>query len=207
MTTTKSLKDRLFNAVGIQVSELQERYRKDDSSAVANLARLRRGVGKSPGEHFDLIGLTIEGLYPDAKGLPDEPTEAENAAFAALTLFALHQQSHRNASMHRSQYSFGRSARLLGRHTNSQDAVRARFTALATAQSWDGTVRYAMSFIQQFRAQAIPLDYAQFAVDLYRLQFPDSADRVRLRWGRDFYRQHHPEDDAENNDTSADTDA
>lgn len=197
MTSTEPISVRLRDHVADRASKLQTDYRQDRSAAVADLARLRRGIGQQPGEDIALIGLTIAGLYSDPRGLRDGATDAERAAFAALTLFALHQQSHRNASMHRKGYSFGRSARLLGRHTQAQDAVRARFSAVATATSWDEGVRHARGLIQQFRAHDIPLDYGQFAVDLYRLLHRDFADSVRLAWGRDFYRVRNAEDDGE----------
>ena len=33
----------------------------------------------------------------------------------------------------------------------------------------------------------IRLDYADLAIDLYRFQFEKYADRIRLKWGQDFY--------------------
>lgn len=199
MTTTDSttLAERLHDLVDRRATGLQSAYRNDVRGAVADLALLRRGIGQPPGRDARLIGLTVSGLYSETDRLPDAPTPAEYAAYAALTLFALHQQSQRSASMHRRGYSFGRSARLLGRHTGAQDAVRARFTAIATASSWDETLHHARGLIQQFRARQIPLDYARFAVDLYRLRDERTADGVRLAWGRDFYRVRHSEDDGE----------
>lgn len=197
MTTsgTITVAERLSDIVGRRATGLQTAYRRDDSSAVANLAILRRGVSQRPGQDARLIGLTIAGVYPDPRGLSDKPMPAEHAAHAALTLFALHQQSHRDASMHRPGYSFGRSARLLGRRTGARDAVRTRFTAVATATSWDEILHHARGLIQQFRAHSIPLDYGRFARDLFELRSPEGAERVRLAWGRDFYRVRHPADD------------
>lgn len=206
MTENETLTDRIRDLVARRATGLQTAYRNDQSSAVADLARLRRGIGRHPGQDADLLGITVAGLYADPSRLPDKPTPAEEAVFAALTLFAMHQQSHRDASMHRKGYSFGRSTRLLGRHSNAQDAVRARFTAVATASTWDETVHHARGLIQQLRAYGIALDYARFAVDLYRLRFPEPADQVRLAWGRDFYRVHHPDDDGDTS-TPNDTDA
>lgn len=199
MTTsdTTTLAERLSDLVARRATALQTAYRHDVSAAVADLAILRRGVSQRPGQDARLIGLTISGLYLETRGLPDEPTDAEHAVYAALTLFALHQQSHRDRSMHQTGYSFGRSARLLGRRTGARDAVRARFTAVATATSWDETLHHARGLVQQFRAQAVPLDYGRFARDLYFLRSPEGAERVRLVWGRDFYRVRHPEDDGD----------
>lgn len=189
--------ERLRYLVARRATGLQTAYRRDDSSAVAHLALLRRGVGQRPGQDLRLVPLTIAGLHDNAPALPDKPTDEEYAAFTALTLFAVHQQSHRDGSMHRAGYSFGRSARLLGRRSGSRDAVRARFTAIGTASTWDETVHHARGLIQQLRAFSIPLDYGRFAGDLYFLRKASTAERVRLAWGRDFYRVHHPEDDDE----------
>lgn len=190
MTTTNAttLTEKLRNHVGKRAASLQARYKNNDSSAVADLAILRRGVAQRPGSDIRLIDLTIAGLYDNTGGLPDAPTPAEEAAYAALTLFAVHQQSHRASSMHRVGYSFGRSCRLLGDRSNAREAVRARFTAVATATSWQETLHHARGLIAQFRAFDIPLDYGQFAVDLLALQNPAYAERTRLHWGRDFYR-------------------
>ena len=34
----------------------------------------------------------------------------------------------------------------------------------------------------------VRLDYVRLAADLYDLQFPEASQRVRLRWGQDYYR-------------------
>ena len=206
--TRVPLGEQLANYVAKKARELQSAYRRDDSAAVAALAILRRGVAQPLGQDARLVGLTVGGLRANPNGLPDEPLPDEQAAYAALTLFALHQQGHRDQDMHRAGYPFGRSARLLGRKSGSEDAVRRRFTAVATATSWDETVHHARGLIMQFRAQQIPLDYGQFARDLFGLQNPRYAERVRLSWGRHFYRVNHPDDDApsETNDTEPETD-
>lgn len=198
--TKTSLGERLADHVALRASRLQERYLANEPDAVAELAILRRGVSQEPGRDARLVGLTMAGLYEHPEHLPDEVQDAERAAYAALTLFAVHQQSHRGERMHRRGYSFGRSTRLLGRESRGhestgRDAVRARFTALATATTWDEAVRHARGLIQQLRARGIPLDYGQFARDLLALRSPTGADGVRLVWGRHFYREHHAEDD------------
>ncbi|WP_309064924.1 type I-E CRISPR-associated protein Cse2/CasB [Microbacterium sp.] len=205
MTMDQGRADRMAEYVASRVGRLQAGYRADRSDAVAALARLRRGIGRRPGEDIELFGLAFENprtedgdagsLFDELSLRGDGITREEEAAFTAITLFAMHQQSRREASMHRGGYSFGRSARLLGRHSGNRDAVRRRFTALGTATTWDETVHHARGLIQQFRQHKIPLDYGQFARDLFDLR-GDRAERVRTSWGRDFYRTHHPKDDA-----------
>ena len=155
--------------------------------ATATLARLRRGSGCEPGSDPLLWGETL-GLPAQYSGRDDKPTAAECAVYAALTLFAAHQQSV-SELMHRGGVSFGTAARQLGqRETVSEQAVLRRFQALATAEALEGALIHARGLITQFRTARIPLDYGQFAVDLVDLQNPAHRNSVRLRWGRGYYR-------------------
>ncbi|NYE95731.1 CRISPR system Cascade subunit CasB [Psychromicrobium silvestre] len=199
---------RLKRVVRARVEELQEGYLRDRSSAVAALAQLRHGVAKPIGDDPLLIGLTVADLYEEGDNVRSEPSYAEKAAYAAITLYAVHQQSKRDPSkrdprMHQAGNSFGRSAGLLWIRPGDEKAVRRRFEALATASTLEGSLHHARGLIQQFRSKDIPLDYVKFAEDLYWLQ-TSAANRVRRRWGIDFYRaaQSHEQgtgDDAEKN--------
>ena len=55
------------------------------------------------------------------------------------------------------------------------------------AETFLEVVHHARGLITQLRSHGIPLDYGMFTEDLVYLQ-TRGADRVRLRWGRDFYR-------------------
>lgn len=191
MSTTETTRKRVDVGayVGARIQQLQERYLSGhDAAAVADLARLRRGVGLPPGRDIELTGLAIGGLYDEDVHLPDAPTDAEHAVYAAMTLYSLHQQSQRTRRMHQRGYSFGRSARLLGAQSKADEAVRRRFAALGTATSWDEVTHHARGLVQQFRAHGIPLDYERLARDLLFLRNSAWADGVRNSWGRDFYR-------------------
>lgn len=208
MTEQRSRGDRVEEYTDRVVSRLQAAYRRDDRHAVAALARLRRQVGRSPGTDLqafaDVFGADRDAAADtdaapvialhESQRLPDGPTREEAAVFSAVTLFALHQQSRRDASVHRRGYSFGRSARLLSRRS-SPDAVRRRFVAVGTATTLDELVTHARGLIQQFRQYELPLDYARFARDLFILGGPSGADSVRTVWGRDYFRAHHADDD------------
>jgi len=183
-----------------QVSTLQAQYQANVASAVSALARLRQGVGRAPGADLELLGFAFQPLRSTASGASgdgalydlldlssDEISPEERAAYAAITLFALHQQSRRDAPMHRRGHSFGQAARLLGQRNGASDAVRRRFTALGTATTWEESVHHARALIQQFRQHRVQLDYGGFARDLLDLHGP-FADRVRARWGRDYFR-------------------
>ena len=60
----------------------------------AELAELRRGVGRAPGEKPMLWGTILTNLPEEFYGRNGEPSRAEWAIYIALTMFALHQQGH-----------------------------------------------------------------------------------------------------------------
>ena len=93
-----------------RVSGLQARYRNNRSSGVSDLAALRRASTAEPGADPRIWELTLAGI-PTPAGAGDEPTAEERAAHAALTLYAVHQQS-QSLPMHvPGQGSAGRCAR------------------------------------------------------------------------------------------------
>lgn len=169
-----------------RIAALQERYRANTSSGVSDLAALRRAATAEPGADPRVWELTLAGLPVEA-GVGDEPTDAERAVHAAMTLYAVHQQSQRDR-MHRAGHGLGRAVRALGREIGNEDAVRRRFEALGTAATFAGLMQHSRGLVRQLRGAAIPLDYGQFADDLLALQSPVRAGAVRLRWGRDYHR-------------------
>jgi CRISPR system Cascade subunit CasB len=192
---TKRRQHPLSRHVSATVNALQGAYLSDRQSvsgpAAGNLAVLRRSISAAPGATPEVWQLLFDNWPAELaprKG-EEEATPAELAAHAALTLYAVHQQSQRQLKMHRTGYSMGRSAGLLARPLgdDEQIRVRRRFNALATASSLPETLHHSRGLITQFRGTDIPLDYGRLAVDLYHLQNPGRADRVRLQWGRDYY--------------------
>ncbi|UGT59942.1 type I-E CRISPR-associated protein Cse2/CasB [Nocardia asteroides] len=186
----------LRDYVSGRVSVLQRRYREQDADARAALAELRRGVGGAPGTDPLLWKLTVDG-FPAELNAPETLTRAEHdgaatvwerAAFDAITLFALHQQS-RTSAMHRAGIGLGAAVRVLGTRAGSEDAVRARFHALGTAQDHPARLIHLRGLITQCRAFDIALDYGRLAVDLGRLDRNTYADRVLLAWARDLHRR------------------
>lgn len=153
----------------------------------AVLARLRRGVGKPVGALPDLLEFVID---PDGHGGSDDATREEIAAYTALTLYAVHQQSRTNKKMHTTDRSFASAVGTLRRRDNGDDdeGVTRRFQALGTASTIDELVQHARGLITLLRRAERGFDYGRFAGDLVRFQHTLTADSVRLEWGRDFYR-------------------
>lgn len=166
----------------------QWREERDSRHTRADLARLRRGIGKRPGDLPEIWGLLFQDFPEELMSGNGEPTRAEWAVSTALTLYALHQQG-----MERSADQEGRRLgmavrELAGGDEDRMKAVSRRFNAFATAQSMPECAHHLRGLVQLLRAGDIPLDYGELAGDLYEFQTPEGAQRVRLRWGQDFYR-------------------
>lgn len=177
----------LGKALDPELTRLQEKYLAKCATERAHLARLRRGLGKKAGSVPDIWELTV-GKVP-ARMVPadDEPGPAEQAAHAAMTLYALHQQS-LTVPMHKPGERFGAAVRRLKADKQREEAVTRRFMAVATAQSIDEVLFHVRGLITQLRRDKHGLDYAMFADDILKLLTPGREIEVRLAWGRDFYR-------------------
>ncbi|GFG76631.1 type I-E CRISPR-associated protein Cse2/CasB [Mycobacterium botniense] len=179
---------RLGRALDWRVDHLQSEYLAGSPSARAELAKLRRALGKTAGSVPEVWEYTFAAVPEALQWDRDEPSYAEQAAHAALTLFALHLQS-MSGPAHLHGVSFGSAvghlARMEGR---SADAVRRRFMAVATASSIDEILVHVRGLVTQLRSVGQGFDYARFADDVLRLLNPQRSKNVRLAWGRDFYR-------------------
>jgi CRISPR type I-E-associated protein CasB/Cse2 len=185
--TATGLFNTVQDVVGRKIAGLQQGYRANQSAQVAALARLRRGLGKQPGELLDILEFTTA---PELVGdwRSDDPNHAEIAAHHCLTLFAMHQQS-QSQPMHHSGQRLGKALRkLIGRdELKPENPVVRRFAMLGTADTLDEVVHHLRGLVQLLRANAIPLDYGLLARDLLAWQYPNGPARVRMGWGRDFY--------------------
>lgn len=168
------------------VSDLQRRLLSDsyrDPSAVAALARLRRGAGKRPGEVLDVLEFTVSTTF--FVGDTTAATHQENAAHLAVTLYALHQQS-RGERMHRRGADLGSALRLLN-SVPPPDPILRRFRTLGTADSFDELSHHLRGVVQLMRTGGRQLDYALLADQLVGWQ-DGRRSQVQLAWARGFYR-------------------
>ena len=159
----------------------------------AELAELRRGVGRQPGDLPAVWGALLADMPEQLQG-SNGPSKAEWAVYTALTLFALHQQGEAGVSMNQPGRTLGGAVRQLAEKTAAgqdwtESSVLRRFNALATADSMPEVSHYLRGMVQLFRGNEpkLKLDYPRLAVELYRFQLPDQAANVRLQWGRDLY--------------------
>ena len=157
----------------------------------AQLAMLRRGVGRKPGDMPDLWGLLFADMPEEMMSRTAEPTAAEWAAYTALTLYATHQQGTEinRQNMHTCQDAgrLGKAVARLVKNADDRERIARRFNAFATASDMTEAAHHLRGLIQLLRVEEIPLNYIRLAGDLYRFQNPEYAPDVRLSWGQDFY--------------------
>ncbi len=166
----------------------------------AMLAKLRRGIGKEPGEVPELFEILFSDMPEELYGKGDEPSYAVWAIYTTLTLFALHQQGKDHpmsvdgeAGGKKTGNSLGAAVGYLVKKVVKKDkdrepAIKRRFDAVSTANEFTEFAHHARGLIQLLRAGDIVLDYPRFAEDLYWYQFDEVRNRIRLRWGEDYYR-------------------
>ena len=162
---------------------LQARYLDNESRARGELAALRKGASRSPGELPEIWELTrVE--VPDGAG--DAPTWEEIAVHTAMTLYAVHQQS-RTEPMFRPSVGLGSAAHDLVGRDEENPSARARFNALVTSTTVAELRHHLRGFVSLLRARGIALDHAMLADDVLRFQQPGGAKQVRLTWARQYY--------------------
>ena len=172
----------VFAFVKRKVAELDA----DTSRAKAACAKLRRAVGKHPNATPDIWDITLTGAPKKWDSRDGQPSREEAAVHAALTLYALHSQS-KDTGMNKEGVSFGEAVAKL-RDNDNEESVKRRFNAVATSVDFTELAYHARGIISLLRSKGIEMDYPRFAADLFWFQFPEYADSVRLRWGRDFYK-------------------
>lgn len=176
---------------GIAEQQIRRIQKMPEHPRKAALANLRRGIGRVPGELPELWGGFLQDMPPEFFSRSGEPTAAEWAVYLSLTLFALHQQS-QEKPMCADGVGIGQAVRRLAdkqREDPQESGAFKRFNALITADSMEEVSHHLRGLVQFLRREGLPLDYPQLAFDLFELQFPNSAPRVKLRWGQDYFHQ------------------
>ena len=162
---------------------LQKRYLDNESLGRAEVAALRKGANRAPGELPEIWELTrVE--VPDGAG--DAPTREEIAVHTAMTLYAVHQQS-RSECMFVPGRGLGRAAHELVGTDEENPSARARFNALVTSTTVAELRHHLRNLVSLLRSRGIALDHAMLADDIVRFQRPGGAKSVRLAWARQYY--------------------
>lgn len=181
----------MVNAVGEYVSRRIFMLTGDLNAGESKgwLAQLRRGIGKKPGELPELWGIFLQTLPEELMGKGNEPSRAEWAIYTALTLFALHQQGHAESmNLPGKENSLGCSAKKLVHTDEEEERVRVKLSMVAQSDDMVELAYRLKTLIRLFSTDNVRLDYADLAKDLFRFQSGKDIDKIRLKWGQDFYR-------------------
>lgn len=204
MTDRPRRVDLLVDHVHGVVERVQRAYaqgpgQQPTSYGAAQIGMLRRLDPARTGDDPASWGLVLEGM-PDAliggegaDGLM-VPSRSEDAAHAAICLYAMHQQSHgdpvhaRGSTPGRAFGALAR-ARAMGDQQLSASVVERIHAAssASTSQRRVSDLRTLVSLLRTERTPTITLDYGLLAKNLYTLADPKTAPRVRLAWGRDLH--------------------
>ena len=184
--------DEVHNRV-LQVAE--RRLAGTNPYARAGRAQLRTAVGKEVGSVPSIWQFTVDG-GPSRRD-DTEVTRGELAVHTALTLWALHQGSHPETMHVRSEpgrrLSIAAAARTLtapdGSDRDRHDTpIYGRLSALVRATTFESLATQARGIVNLLNSADIPMDYGQFAADLFQWQDPQRRSAVTRSWGRDFER-------------------
>lgn len=152
----------------------------------AALAALRRGLGKAPGEAFDLYRYLGRWLATDDR-------ERERAVFLIAPLFALHRVSwSADADAGAGRRNLGASFRRLARQAQERGggaSVEKRFVALLNCHR-DDLPTHLRQAVSLLKAQEIPIDWAQLLVDVQG--WGAESRWVQRDWARAFWRDDEP---------------
>lgn len=158
------------------------------AEARAELAQLRKLAGQPIDRDPLAISLVLGTLQPDLSdrelGQGNKASPSENAAFHALTLFALHMQG-ATSKMHVENATFASACGRLVQQSES-GSIKPRFDAMVLARNSRSRLIHARNLISLLRNNHLGFDYGRFAVDLRDLENPKRKNGVLLRWGRDF---------------------
>ena len=157
------------------------RWRDSGGAPGAELAALRRGIGREPG--------SVPAMWPYYTTLSEDGslTPSLRAEHLVLTLYAVHQQS-RPGPMHQRGIGVGTALQALRRSEKfSPEAVDRRFSAAATATSLGEVAAHLRGLITQLRAIGQGLDYDLLVRDLVNWQNPERRLGVRRRWGGQYF--------------------
>ncbi len=179
------------------------------SQARASLAKLRRLGTAADGGWMSVGDQLFEGWPEDKLGQPllwdGRPTRELLAVQAALRLYALHQQSQKQAMAidgRRAQPgayngAFGWACRRIEPDRTTPGGVQTRLSSIEGAVDYDGILYQVRGLVALLRSKGVALDYYTFASDLYLLQFDAARDAVLARWAKDFYLGHRADQDSE----------
>lgn len=175
----------LYKVTARIIFKLAERLELSETKAV--LSHLRNSIGRDISETVEIWPLFFEEVPLEYLSTSGTPTHQENAILASLQLYALHQQGKSKSVHEASGNSVGKALHEMRDVNNT--ALDRRFNALITSGNFKELTTHLRHLISMLKQEAAAkIDYAKLAEDFYGYQrWPESANRMRMRWGQDYY--------------------
>lgn len=161
----------------------------ETSSGRATLASIRNTVGKSLYEATVIWSILFENLPEEFLSPYQHPSDEELAIYAALQLYALHQQEigMNITTIEDSRQNIGESLKYL-RIGDGTTAIDNRFNRMITSSTFEELLTHLRHLIKLLKSKANnAINYGQLAEDFYWF-LRGSQDSVRLRWARSYYK-------------------
>lgn len=151
------------------------------------LAEMRRGVGKHPGEMPSLWGMIFDGIDETLLG-KDKPSYAEWGIYTALTLYALHSQGF-DGCANVNGPSVGTATADLVETDEDIERIQKHLNLVVTSGTPEELSYHLRGIVTLLRSNKISLDYARLAKEFYLIWFSEESSKIKLQWGRDFYKK------------------
>lgn len=165
----------------------------DSPSSKANLAKIRRTVGKPLNEATEVWPILFDNLPEEFISDYGKPTYEEVAIYHAIQLYALYQQggqSFQRLSEHNEDNKKPNIGYYLSslRKEDSTTATDRRFSAMITSSTLEELVYHLRHMLNLLKSKSSyrKIDFAKLAEDLYWYQ-KNNQETVRLEWARSYY--------------------
>ena len=196
--------NEVYKITSTILSKLSSSYISENLSGKANLAKLRKSVGKSITESNEVWQILFENLPEEFLGNTKTPSNYEKAILCSLQLYALHQQGKTDSVLSQTQENkyknIGYSLKQM-RTSDNQDALDRRFNAMLVANTYEelsNHLRYMMKLLKS-KAPETKVDYAKLAQDLYWFLVGYKKE-TRLNWAREYYKMNKTEKGEQENE-------
>lgn len=169
----------------------------DPGNSKAEIAKLRRGAGKTLQDTSEVWGVILQTLPEDLMGKSNLPSRSEKVIFLTLTLFGEAQQGHdiQTDLQTEKHVSLGGA---LGKmvalekgpdRDSANERIGSRLKRVISSNSLEDASVPLRSLISLLRQKGVKLDYGELAKDLYSFSYLQSRNSIGLKWARDYYRE------------------
>ena len=187
--------ERTINQITYEI--IQELYGHGNPNK-AVLASIRSAASMTSPRAQKVWPIMMDKLEKSMLSKNGQPTHAETAIYAALRLYAIHQQSSRDAFVYGSSgrdasadgLTFFQALANLRRNSDTREALDRRVQALFGTTNVNSVINSMTHLIDILKATnpTQNIDYPKLANDLYWFQTSyQDATQTRLKWGQQYY--------------------